>query len=81
MQTLRHLQQKWPVARTLNNGVTGYIPIDWFTTNEQAVRSIMREHRLRCIYRGPHKSNKLKHGYKPSHTRRCDATHVVLYHY
>ena len=59
---------------------TGYIPIDFFNQNEKEIRKMMKHENLRAIYRGPRLSNELYYSTSiPSMTRRCDATHVVLY--
>ena len=53
------------------------IPIAVFESLEQDLRPIMRRRGLRAIYRGPRKHNHTI--YRPSMTRRCDATHVLIY--
>lgn len=59
---------------------TGRIPMAFFEANESEIRAVMREHKLRAIYRGPRVSNQVKYKFSvPSMTRRCDATHVMLY--
>lgn len=59
---------------------TGRIPMDFFEQNEREIREVMRENKLRAIYRGPRVSNQLSRRMDtPSMTRRCDATHVMLY--
>lgn len=60
--------------------VVGRMSIEFFTDNETEIREVMRAHRLRAIYRGPRVSNNVKYSFSvPSMTRRCDATHVMLY--
>ena len=53
------------------------IPIAMFELVEAALRKEMREQGYRAIYRGPRVSNRTWD--IPSMTRRCDATHVLLY--
>lgn len=63
-----------------NSAISGLIPIERFNEIEHVLRPLMRKAVARCIYRGPRKSNKLTSWYdRPSHTRRCDATHVLIY--
>ena len=57
--------------------VTGWIPLADFEAFEADIRPAMRERGLRVIYRGPRVSN--TGGYFPTMTRRCDATHAVIY--
>jgi hypothetical protein len=47
-----------------------------FELAEAALRVEMRARGYRAIYRGPRVSNDSRY---PSMTRRCDATHVLLY--
>ena len=60
------------------SAITGYIPIAFFTENEKEIRSTMKLHGLKAIYRGPRKSNRCLN--PPSMTRRCDANFAVLYY-
>lgn len=53
------------------------IPMVIFEVVEQELRKEMREQGYRAIYRGPRVSNCTWN--IPSMTRRCDATHVLLY--
>jgi hypothetical protein len=53
------------------------IPIHMFDIAESALRVEMRAQGYRAMYRGPRVSNNT-YG-MPSMTRRCDATHVLLY--
>ena len=77
--TLAVLQAAFP-CKPGNCGRTGYIPMDFFNANELEIRKVMREHKLRAIYRGPRLSNNVKYKFSvPSMTRRCDAEFVVLY--
>jgi len=54
------------------------IPIHQFEVAESALRKEMRAKGYRAIYRGPRVSNGNSYGV-PTMTRRCDATHVLLY--
>lgn len=77
--TLAVLQAAFP-RKPGNCGRTGYIPMAFFEANEPEIRKVMREHKLRAIYRGPRLSNNVKYRFSvPSMTRRCDAEFVVLY--
>ena len=53
------------------------IPIHIFNIVESALRPEMRAQGYCAIYRGPRKNNYTRD--IPSMTRRCDATHVLLY--
>jgi hypothetical protein len=53
------------------------IPIKMFDLAESALRVEMRARGYRAIYRGPRMSNDTRD--IPTMTRRCDATHVLLY--
>ena len=77
--TLEILKALFP--RSGNNCArTGRIPMEFFEQNEAEIRAVMREHKLRAIYRGPRLSNNVKYKFSvPSMTRRCDATHMMLY--
>ena len=58
------------------------IPIAMFEVAESALRAEMRAKGYRAIYRGPRPQRKHLRGWwiaSPSMTRRCDATHVLLY--
>jgi hypothetical protein len=56
--------------------VTGWIPMADFEAFEDGIRPAMRERGYRVVYRGPRVSNRT---YYPTMTRRCDATHAVIY--
>jgi hypothetical protein len=58
---------------------SGYIPIDLFNEIEQNLRPAMRAQGFRVQYRGPRVSNCVQPGNRATVTRRCDATHAVLY--
>jgi len=60
--------------------VTGWIPIHVFNVLEDEIRKEMRLLDMRIHYRGPRKSNEGLFANRPSRTRRCDATHAVIYY-
>lgn len=60
--------------------ISGYIPMDVFNTVEKDLRPEMQAKGYRIYYRGPRKSNGGMFLNLASHTRRCDATHAVIYH-
>ena len=68
-----------------NSSVTGLIPIEQFDAMEDSLRPLMRELGLRAIYRGPRPNSLERHdvpwcaSMRPSMTRRCDATGVLMY--
>lgn len=70
------LLSTFPKVIGKNEAVTGNIPIDYFNENEEEIRREMRYQGLRAFYRGGRKSND---SHYPTHTRRCDATSVLLY--
>jgi hypothetical protein len=80
MLTLTQIQTLYPKPGC-NQALTGRIPMDWFCHYEADIRQAMRGNNVKTIYRGARLSNKLSrpHMDKPTMTRRCDATHVVLY--
>jgi hypothetical protein len=81
MLTLSQIQTLFP--RTLGNcAVTGRIPMAWFNHYEADVRKAMRGNKVKTIYRGARLSNNLSRPRldTPTMTRRCDATHVMLYY-
>jgi hypothetical protein len=75
IKTLGDLRALFP-REGKNCAATGRIPMDYFEANEAAIREIRRSHGLRLFYRGPRRSNQ---GRSRSVTRRCDATHVMLW--
>jgi len=80
MKTLKAAQKLYPPDRTKNEGHTGRIPIAEFDKHEAVMRPWMSKHNLRAMYRGPRIKNSVNYFYSnPSMTRRCDATHVILY--
>ncbi len=81
MKTLNDIQAKYGHGAPGTVAHTGYIPMKDFNENEEEFRVIMRYHNMRAIYRGPRVSNNCESRFAiPSMTRRCDATHVVLYY-
>jgi hypothetical protein len=78
MITLPTLKTLFPVSNK-NNSSTGRIPMEYFEANEKEIRAIMREHKLKSIYRGPRITNRRSNYGQPTMTRRCDATAVLLY--
>ncbi len=64
-------------ANTKHSAFCERIPIQIFELVEEKLRAEMREQGYRAIYRGPRVSNRTWD--IPSMTRRCDATHVLLY--
>lgn len=77
MKTLEDIQFIYGVGNRGTVAKSGYIPMRDFNEREAEFRIIMRKEELRAIYRGPRVSNNCSG--IPSMTRRCDATHVVLY--
>lgn len=80
MLTLTQLKTLFP--RTLgNSAVTGRIPMEWFNHYEADIRKAMLGNKVKTIYRGARRSNKLSRALDtPTMTMRCDATHVMLYY-
>ena len=79
IDTLRNL---FPKTRR-NAALTGWIPIEFFEDNEALIRKLVKDlpgtHRY--YYRGPRISNRpMNPSNQPTMTRRCDATHVTIYH-
>jgi len=68
----------WPSTRG-NSGVSGRIPIAMFNKIETVLRPAMRALGMRVWYRGPRRSNNASPSCVASATRRCDATHAVIY--
>jgi len=59
--------------------VTGWIPMHVFNVLEEEIRREIRPLDMRVVFRGARKSNKGLFTNRPSRTRRCDATHAVIY--
>ena len=76
MMTL--MAETYPRTRaTKHSAFCERIPIKMFEIAEAALRKEMRSLGYRAIYRGPRVSNNSRGN--PTTTRRCDATHVLLY--
>ena len=65
--------------RRANCARSGYIPMSLFTEMEAELRPQLRAAGLCVRYRGPRVSNCVQPGNRATVTRRCDATHAVLY--
>ena len=77
MSMMELMRETYP--RTKNTEHSAFcerIPIRMFEVAEAALRVEMRAKGYRAIYRGPRISNNT---FYPTMTRRCDATHVLLY--
>lgn len=78
MSIMALMKETYPRTKaTKHSAFCERIPIRMFEVVEQALRKEMREKGYRAIYRGPRVSNRTWD--IPSMTRRCDATHVLLY--
>ncbi len=78
MGMMELMAETYPRTRaTKHSAFCERIPIKMFELVEAALRKEMREQGYRAIYRGPRVSNRTWD--IPSMTRRCDATHVLLY--
>lgn len=77
MSMMTLMAETYPRTRaTKHSAFCERIPIKMFEIAEAALRKEMRTLGYRAIYRGPRVSNDTRY---PSMTRRCDATHVLLY--
>lgn len=74
--TLNDVFKKYPKTR-FNSALCGEIPMSEFEAIEKDLRPLMRERRIRAIYRGPRVNNLTTS--KPSMTCRQDADRVLLY--
>jgi hypothetical protein len=70
---LQSLQNLFPKSRK-NGATTGNIPMSFLVANEQAIAKIVKEEKLRRIYRGPRGVYD-----DQSFTHKADATAVLLY--
>lgn len=78
MSMMKLMAETYPRTKnTKHSAFCGRIPIKMFDVVEAALRVEMRAQGYRVMYRGPRVSNDT-YG-KPSMTRRCDATHVLIY--
>ena len=79
MSMMELMRETYPRTRaTKHSAFCERIPIAMFDLAEAALRPEMRKRGYRAIYRGPRVSNDNSYGV-PTMTRRCDATHVLLY--
>ena len=77
MSMMELMRETYPrTENTKHNAFCERIPIKMFELAEAALRVEMRAKGYRAMYRGPRVSNL---GWYPTMTRRCDATHVLLY--
>ena len=77
MSMMELMRETYPrTANTRHSAFCERIPIAMFEIAEAALRVEMRARGYRAMYRGPRVSNDTR---TPSMTRRCDATHVLLY--
>ena len=78
MSLMQLMKETYPrTENTKHSAFCERIPIHMFDIAEEALRPEMRAKGYRAIYRGPRVSNRTRD--IPSMTRRCDATHVLLY--
>ena len=78
MSMMELLRETYPRTKaTKHSAFCERIPIRMFEVVEASLRVEMRQRGYRAIYRGPRVSNRTWD--IPSMTRRCDATHVLLY--
>ena len=79
MSMMQLMKETYPRNRsTKHSAFCERIPIHMFDVAESALRPEMRAKGYRAMYRGPRVSNDNSYGV-PTMTRRCDATHVLLY--
>jgi hypothetical protein len=77
MSLLELIKETYPRTKsTKHSAFCERIPMAMFELFEHQLRVEMRAAGLRAMYRGPRVSND---SYYPTMTRRCDATHVLLY--
>lgn len=69
---LSDLQIHFPPS-SKTSAVTGLIPIDWFLDNEKSIRLMMKEEKLRSIYRGTRRD------WTGQNVQKRDAYGVLLY--
>ena len=78
MSMMQLMKETYPrTENTKHSAFCERIPIHMFDIAESALRPEMGAKGYRAIYRGPRVSNRTRD--IPSMTRRCDATHVLLY--
>lgn len=77
MSMMELMRETYPrTEATKHSAFCERIPIHMFEVVEAALRLEMRARGYRAIFRGSRVSNR---SHQPSMTRRCDATHVLLY--
>ena len=77
MSMMELMRETYPRTKnTKHSAFCERIPIAMFELAEAALRPEMRAKGYRAMYRGPRVSNR---SFYPTMTRRCDATHVLLY--
>ena len=78
MSMMELMRETYPRTKaTKHSAFCERIPIRMFELAEAALRPEMRKRGYRAMYRGPRVSNDTSR--IPTMTRRCDATHVLLY--
>lgn len=77
--SVNEIRRQYP-KRPGTCAISGYIPMDVFNAVEKDLRPEMQAKGYRIHYRGPRKSNGGMFLNQASRTRRCDATHAVIYH-
>ena len=78
MSHMTALKEMFPrTANTRHSAFCERVPMDLFEAMESELRTEMRARGYRAMYRGPRVSNNTRD--IPTMTRRCDATHVLLY--
>ena len=78
MSMMELMRETYPRTKnTKHSAFCERIPVKMFEVVEPVLRKEMRAKGYRAIYRGPRVSNDTRD--IPSMTRRCDATHVLLY--
>jgi len=77
MSLLALIKETYPrTKQTRHSALSERIPMQMFELIEDKLRVEMRAQGYRAMYRGPRVSNDSRY---PTMTRRCDATHVLLY--
>lgn len=77
MSLMQLMKETYPrTVATKHSAFCERIPMAMFELVEDELRKEMRAKGFRAMYRGPRVSNKTR---TPTMTRRCDATHVLIY--
>jgi hypothetical protein len=77
MSLMTLMKETYPrTSATKHSAFCERIPIKMFELVETELRKEMRANGYRVMYRGPRVSNDTR---TPTMTRRCDATHVLMY--